>query len=281
MLQGFLKRNETPNPDILCNREIKFKAFSDYVSVDLGIESICTGHYARLKPKEDGSVGLFRGIDVVKDQSYFLCQVPHQALKRYLFPIGDYRKEDVRELARKLRIPSANKKSSAGICFVGKSNKFATFLKEYAAEEFCRSGAIRDIDSDKVIGEHSGLWNFTIGQRVKLSGLNHPLYVVKKEIELNQILVGRSNDPRLFSNSLRVRNLTWISGDAPSTRNVQVKWRSRSELCDAEICSAALNAPQIEVKFARPGYGIAPGQVLAFYQGEECIGGGEVAERID
>ena len=210
------RSGRTPNPDILCNREIKFRAFLDY-AVQLGADYIATGHYVRREP-EGTDIGLRKGLDNNKDQSYFLHQVGHAELAQSLFPLGAMQKSEVREIAVQAGFDNARKKDSTGICFIGE-RRFSDFLERYP---LAQPGAIEDVDG-QVLGEHRGLMYHTIGQRqgLGIGGLAErseaPWYVIKKDLERNVLVVAQGNDhPALFTSSLTVQDIFWIAGKAPT-----------------------------------------------------------------
>jgi tRNA-specific 2-thiouridylase len=272
------RAGRTPNPDVLCNREIKFKAFLDYATA-LGADRIATGHYAR-RGESDGRATLLKGLDHNKDQSYFLHQVGHRELQRTLFPLGELDKPAVRALAAKQRFATAKKKDSTGICFIGE-RRFRDFLERYLPAQ---PGEIRSVDGE-CLGRHRGLMYHTIGQRqgLGIGGLAHhgeaPWYVVAKDVEKNVLLVAQGNDhPALFKSTLFSDDILWISGEPPRLPlrcAAKVRYRQPDQACTLTVA-----ADGCRVDFDRPQRAVAPGQSVVFYQGERCLGGG-VIERTE
>ena len=267
----------TPNPDILCNKEIKFRAFLDYAKM-LGADKIATGHYVQTG-MHDGKVTLIKGRDSGKDQSYFLHQVEHNALKDTLFPIGQLEKSDVRSMAKRHNFGTASKKDSTGICFIGE-RRFTDFLTQYLKKN---PGPIKSVEG-AVIGEHQGLMYHTIGQRqgLGIGGLKNaseaPWYVVDKDLEDNTLWVCQGNDHKaLFASTLHVSDLFWISGSPPNlpfTCAAKVRYRQADQVCKVSMTDAGYR-----VDFTDPQRAITPGQSLVIYDGDVCLGGG-VIERV-
>lgn len=269
-LQNY-KAGLTPNPDILCNREIKFKAFLDY-ALKQGVNTIATGHYARTDVV-DNSTQLLTGKDPLKDQSYFLYALNQYQIHHACFPLGGYSKQAVRALAAEHHIPVYDKKDSTGICFIGE-RKFKSFLEQYLPG---KSGDIVD-EAGVVIGQHDGLMYYTIGQRqgLKIGGLKSaqeaPWYVAAKDLEKNQLKVVQGQDhPALFKASLTAKDLTWISGKAPTKRTLQAKIRYRQT---ASPCTLTVQDNTLKVEFEHPQRAVTPGQSIVFYDDEVCLGGG-------
>jgi len=263
----------TPNPDVLCNREIKFKVFVDYARV-LGADWIATGHYARRQ-----GTRLLKGRDPAKDQSYFLHAVPGEQLAACLFPLGDMEKSAVRELARAAELPVHAKKDSTGICFIGE-RRFSDFLKRYLPAQ---PGCILSTD-DTLLGEHHGLMYYTFGQRqgLGIGGVaghdEAPWYVVDKDLEHNILRVAQGSDhPALFSRGMRCGQLHWIN-QAPadhSTVQVKIRYRQRDQQCRLHFDGA----DHLLIDFDEPQRAVTPGQYAVFYQGDECLGGAVIEER--
>ncbi|MBR0423928.1 tRNA 2-thiouridine(34) synthase MnmA [Candidatus Saccharibacteria bacterium] len=262
MLDEFKKGN-TPNPDIMCNQEIKFKLFYE-TAMEKGADFIATGHYARVK---DGK--LLRPVDEKKDQTYFLYRISEEALSHTIFPVGEMLKNDVKKLAEKNGLHNAYKKESMGVCFVGEVG-MKDFLKEYIETE---PGEIREIETEKVVGHHDGAVFYTIGQRHGLyisgnagevnSGL--PYYVVKKDLANNIVYVSRNlNDTNIWAGEIRLKDI-FIRNTVP--KNIQVRLRHLNELIPAELDGDT-------VKFAQKVKRPASGQSIVFYDGEICLGGG-------
>jgi tRNA-specific 2-thiouridylase len=255
----------TPNPDVLCNAEIKFKAFLDH-AMRLGAEKIATGHYART----DG-VRLLRGKDGQKDQSYFLHRLNQTQLSRVLFPVGEMRKSDVRKLALEAGLPNHAKKDSTGICFIGE-RPFRDFLNRYLPKI---PGPIKTPDG-KTIGEHIGLAFYTIGQRkgIGLGGAGDAWYVAEKRVPSNELVVVQGHDhPLLMKRSLRAEDTSWTSGRSPGEATHTAKTRYRQ--ADA-ACTVTATDTGIKVDFAAPQWAVTPGQSVVLYDGEACLGGGVI-----
>ncbi|HEY5645307.1 MAG TPA: tRNA 2-thiouridine(34) synthase MnmA [Pseudomonadales bacterium] len=266
----------TPNPDVLCNREIKFKQFVDHAS-SLGADLIATGHYARLQRQPDGSTRLAKGVDADKDQTYFLQAVPSEKLSRCLFPLGELRKSQVRAIAREAGFLNHRKKDSTGICFIGE-RRFADFLARYLPAQ---PGPIRDA-CGATVGCHRGLAYYTIGQRqgLGIGGLagrqEAPWFVLDKDIASNTLVVTQQPD-QLLGNWLSVTDLNWLMPEPalPLRAAAKIRYRQPDQPC--------LVRPRADgtlgVAFDRPQRAITPGQYACFYQGEVCIGGGVIQTR--
>lgn len=274
------KAGRTPNPDILCNKEIKFKAFLEYAAQDLGADYIATGHYVRKRTTGD-KVELLRGVDNNKDQSYFLYTLSEDQVRQSLFPVGELEKPQVRKIAEQLGLATASKKDSTGICFIGE-RKFSDFLARYLPAQ---AGAIRTVDG-QVIGKHQGLMYHTLGQRkgLGIGGLKQaddtPWYVVDKDIKNNELIVAQGHDhPALFSDGLIAQQLHWVDRKAvtkPFTCTVKTRYRQQDIQCQVK----PISEDKIEVIFAHPVAAVTPGQSAVFYQDEVCLGGGIIEERI-
>jgi len=268
------KAGRTPNPDILCNREIKFKAFLDYALM-LGAELIATGHYVRRRDR-NGQTELLKGLDPNKDQSYFLHAVGGAQIGKTLFPVGELEKPAVRAIAEMHGLATARKKDSTGICFIGE-RRFRDFLKQYLPAQ---PGPIETTEG-KVIGEHHGLMYHTIGQRqgLGIGGLkdagDDAWYVLDKDMARNVLIVGQGNDhPRLFSKALGVSQIYWVNPvqlDAPRRLTAKVRYRQTDQACTLEAL-----AEGYRVDFERPQRAVTPGQSVVFYDGEICLGGGVI-----
>ncbi|MFN2289250.1 MAG: tRNA 2-thiouridine(34) synthase MnmA [Chromatocurvus sp.] len=265
------RAGRTPNPDILCNREIKFRAFLDYALM-LGADCIATGHYAR-RTEQDGRATLLKGADDNKDQSYFLHAVDHDALRQTLFPIGDLPKPAVREIAAAEGLITHNKKDSTGICFIGE-RRFRDFLQHYLPAQ---PGRIVSIEGD-CLGQHQGLMYHTIGQRQGLgiggraNAGDAPWYVADKSLERNELLVVQGNDhPALFRQTLSTGRPLWIAGDAPALPlacHAKIRYRQADQPCTVTVADQGLL-----VRFDTPQRAVTPGQSIVFYRGDECLGG--------
>ncbi|WP_294828348.1 tRNA 2-thiouridine(34) synthase MnmA [uncultured Gilliamella sp.] len=274
------KAGRTPNPDILCNKEIKFKAFLEYAAEDLGADYIATGHYVR-KRETGNKVELLRGIDTNKDQSYFLYTLSENQIKQSLFPVGELEKPQVRKIAEQLGLVTASKKDSTGICFIGE-RKFNDFLARYLPAQ---EGLIRTVDG-QVIGKHQGLMYHTLGQRkgLGIGGLKQaddtPWYVVDKDIKNNELIVAQGHDhPALFSIGLIAQQLHWVDRNMvtePFECTVKTRYRQQDIICQVN----PLAEDKIEVIFEHPVAAVTPGQSAVFYKNEVCLGGGIIEERI-
>ena len=267
----------TPNPDVLCNAEIKFKAFLDH-AMSLGAERIATGHYARVAER-DGQFDLLRGLDPSKDQSYFLHRLNQAQLSRTLFPVGELQKPEVRRIAAELGLHVAQKRDSTGICFIGE-RPFREFLNRYLTG---KPGPIKTPD-DRVIGEHVGLAFYTIGQRkgIGIGGLKDegagndgaPWFVAEKDLARNTLIVARGHDhPLLKASALSASNLSWVAGNAPAAGHYTAKSRYRQ--ADAK-CQLSLSGDAVRLDFEEPQWAITPGQSAVLYRGELCLGGGMI-----
>lgn len=274
------RAGRTPNPDILCNKEIKFKAFLEFAAEDLGADYIATGHYVRRRDI-DGTTQLLRGVDANKDQSYFLYTLSHQQVAQSLFPVGELEKPEVRRIATQLDLATAKKKDSTGICFIGE-RKFRDFLGRYLPAQ---PGKIITVDGQE-IGEHQGLMYHTLGQRKGLGiggtkeGNEEPWYVVDKDVANNVLLVAQGHDhPRLFSNGLIAQQLHW--GDRrPLTAELRCTVKTRYRQADIPCRVIPIDETRIEVRFDQPVAAVTPGQSAVFYQDEVCLGGGIIEARL-
>ena len=284
----------TPNPDVLCNAEIKFKAFLDY-AIKLGAEKIATGHYARVRelpnalaasfsvagvPSNVGSCSgfeLLKGLDNTKDQSYFLHRLNQAQLSKVLFPVGELEKTEVRRIAREIGLGNAHKKDSTGICFIGE-RPFREFLNRYLPT---KPGPIFD-DYGRQIGTHVGLAFYTLGQRkgIGIGGLKDgsgaPWFVARKDMASNALYAVQGHEhPWLLSGELSADSVTWIAGAPPQTENLAAKTRYRQN--DAACQLAGSDQDGFTLKFAQPQWAVTPGQSAVLYQGEVCLGGGLIA----
>ena len=266
------RAGRTPNPDILCNREIKFRAFLDY-STQLGADLIATGHYVQTDAA-GGTTRLRKGADGNKDQSYFLHQVDHQALGKSLFPVGNVDKTLVREKAASAGFVTARKKDSTGICFIGE-RRFRDFLKQYLPAQ---PGPIVSVDGDE-LGQHEGLMYHTIGQRqgLRIGGLANrpeaPWYVVDKNVTDNVLVVAQGNEhPALFKTQLTAAVVIWISGEPPTlplSCHAKIRYRQADQPCEVSASDS-----KVQVSFTTPQRAVTPGQSVVFYDGDICLGGG-------
>lgn len=274
------RAGRTPNPDILCNKEIKFKAFLEFAAEDLGADYIATGHYVRRRDI-DGTTQLLRGVDANKDQSYFLYTLSHQQVAQSLFPVGELEKPEVRRIATQLDLATAKKKDSTGICFIGE-RKFRDFLGRYLPAQ---PGKIITVDGQE-IGEHQGLMYHTLGQRKGLGiggtkeGNEEPWYVVDKDVANNVLLVAQGHDhPRLFSNGLIAQQLHWVD-HRPLTAELRCTVKTRYRQADIPCRVLPIDETRIEVRFDQPVAAVTPGQSAVFYQDEVCLGGGIIEARL-
>ncbi|HEX2585429.1 MAG TPA: tRNA 2-thiouridine(34) synthase MnmA [Steroidobacteraceae bacterium] len=273
----FLKEYQagrTPNPDVLCNREIKFGVCFEHAK-RLGADFFATGHYARVRHEPQPQ--LLRGLDQGKDQSYFLHAVTASALKQALFPIGGLQKSEVRRIAKELVLPTHDKKDSTGICFIGE-RPFAEFLEKYLPAQ---PGEIHSIDGQR-IGKHRGLMYYTLGQRHGL-GIGGQAdreeaawYVAGKDLKNNILIVVQSHDhPAMQQNSLTAIELNWIAGQPPSSSfdcTAKIRYRQADQACHVEC-----HGDQINVTFTQPQRAVTPGQYVVFYDDDVCLGGGVIA----
>ena len=294
----------TPNPDILCNAEIKFKAFLDH-AMRLGAEKIATGHYARVRgvaadtgeptrPDDTSPVRyeLLKGLDPGKDQSYFLHRLNQAQLSKTLFPVGELHKTEVRRIADEIGLPNAKKKDSTGICFIGE-RPFREFLNRYIAKA---PGPIKS-DSGRVIGEHVGLSFYTLGQRQGLgiggvkakgaqlkalqaqgmrgAGEHAPWFVARKDVEANTLWVVQGHDhPWLLSHRLHAQDCSWVSGHAPALGARAAKTRYRQQDAGCQLLQS--DAASCLLHFSQPQWAVTPGQSAVLYDGEVCLGGGVI-----
>lgn len=269
------RAGRTPNPDILCNKEIKFKAFLNFAK-QRGADYIATGHYARISAQNQ----LQKGLDANKDQSYFLYTLDENQLSQSLFPLGELKKETVRELAKQAGLKTHTKKDSTGICFIGE-RKFKTFLNEYLP---AKPGNI-ETPEGKIIGKHDGLMFHTLGQRqgLKIGGVKNaaesPWYVVAKNLEKNALIVAQGQDhPLLFANVLIADQVHWINGE-PKTFPIKIKAKTRYRQSDQACEIKKISDTNFQVIFETPQRAITPGQSVVFYQQEICLGGGIIVEQ--
>jgi tRNA-uridine 2-sulfurtransferase len=276
---AFLREYEagrTPNPDVLCNAEIKFKAFLDH-AMRLGADRIATGHYARVR-QQAGRFELLKALDPLKDQSYFLHRLNQSQLSKTLFPIGELRKTEVRRLAAEVGLPNAKKKDSTGICFIGE-RPFREFLNRYLAHT---PGPVKD-DRGRVIGEHVGLSFYTIGQRKGIGiggrkehgGAHAPWFVARKDIERNTLIVVQGHDhPWLLSRALTATDASWIAGHAPAGGAMSAKTRYRQQ--DAHCTLHDVKDTSFGLSFTEPQWAVTAGQSAVLYDGDVCLGGGVI-----
>jgi tRNA-specific 2-thiouridylase len=268
----------TPNPDVLCNAEIKFKAFLDH-AMAMGAEHIATGHYARVRRTAAGRVELLKALDGTKDQSYFLHRLSQAQLDRVLFPVGGIAKTEVRRIAREAGLPVHAKKDSTGICFIGE-RPFRDFLNRYLPR---KPGVMRTADG-RVVGEHTGLSFYTLGQRKGIGlggvkgGAEDAWYVADKDLAKNELIVVQGHDhPRLLSRTLSAESLAWVSGEPPRAGS-RLAAKTRYRQADAP-CRIVRSDATLEVEFDEPQWAVTPGQSVVLYEGEICLGGGVIYSR--
>ncbi|MEW5838035.1 MAG: tRNA 2-thiouridine(34) synthase MnmA [Pseudomonadota bacterium] len=276
------RAGRTPNPDILCNREIKFRAFLDHALDHLGAQGIATGHYARLRHDAQG-VHLLKGLDDNKDQSYFLHALAQHQLGRVLFPVGDLPKPQVRRIAEQAGLSTAKKKDSTGICFIGE-RRFSEFLQRYLPAQ---PGEIVTLEG-QAIGQHHGLMYYTLGQRqgLGIGGLRdfgeEPWFVVAKDLPNNRLLVTQGTDhPALYHSALLASQVTWIAAPKaqpalPLLCHAKTRYRQPDQACRIENLANGT----IQVTFAQPQRAITPGQSVVFYAGDECLGGAIIEQPL-
>lgn len=271
----------TPNPDVLCNAEIKFKAFLDH-AMHLGADMIATGHYARVREVTSGpnagQTQLLKAVDASKDQSYFLHRLNQAQLSKTLFPLGEIRKTEVRKIAEQLKLPNATKKDSTGICFIGE-RPFRDFLNRYLSYQ---PGPMKTPDGT-VVGEHVGLSFYTLGQRkgIGLGGMkthkntdgnSDPWYVARKDVATNTLYIVQGHDhPWLLSSELSAGQMSWVAGTAPDMEELSAKTRYRQ----ADVaCTQHTSSDSFSLNFEIPQWAVTPGQSAVLYDGDVCLGGG-------
>ncbi|RZS46871.1 tRNA 2-thiouridine(34) synthase MnmA [Sphaerotilus mobilis] len=285
----------TPNPDVLCNAEIKFKAFLDH-AMRLGAEHIATGHYARVRhDPASGEHQLLKGLDPLKDQSYFLHRLNQAQLAKTMFPVGELPKTEVRRIAAEIGLPNARKKDSTGICFIGE-RPFREFLNRYLSHQ---PGPIKD-DRGRTLGEHVGLSFYTLGQRKGIgiggikdkraprgSGDHAPWFVARKDMASNTLYIVQGHDhPWLLAPRLAAADMSWVSGRAPQVGlgaeggagGLAAKTRYRQE--DAACAITAVDADGLSLTFAEDQWAVTPGQSVVLYQGDVCLGGAVIAAAL-
>ena len=274
------KAGRTPNPDILCNKEIKFKAFLEYAAEDLGANYIATGHYVRRRGTDD-NVQLLRGLDANKDQSYFLYTLSSKQVGQSLFPVGDIEKPIVRAIAEDLGLVTAKKKDSTGICFIGE-RKFKDFLARYLPAQ---PGNIRTVDGD-IIGRHDGLMYHTLGQRKGLGiggvkgASEDAWYVVEKDLVNNELIVAQGHDhSALLSTGLIAQQLHWVDRQ-PIREPLRCTVKTRYRQTDVPCIIKPIDDESIKVIFDEPQIAVTPGQSAVFYLNEVCLGGGIIEQQL-
>ena len=274
------KAGRTPNPDILCNKHVKFKAFLNYAIEDLGAEYIATGHYARVDCSPSGEYFLLKGLDPNKEQSYFLYTLGQKQLSRTLFPIGHLHKPEIRAMADKAGFANSRKKDSTGICFIGE-RKFTEFLQRYLPTQ---PGEMRTPEG-QYIGKHHGLMYYTFGQRqgLGIGGVkdapDEPWYVLEKDLENNILIVGQGHDhPLMLHNTLEASQLDWCC-NRPLLKTLRCLAKTRYRQADQACYVEPIGDDLCKVTFDQPQRAITPGQSVVFYDGEVCLGGGIIESR--
>jgi len=266
------ERGRTPNPDVLCNREIKFSKFLDFAE-QLGADSLATGHFARIGER-NGKYQLLRAADENKDQTYFLYMLGQRALAKAVFPVGGMTKAEVRAIARESGLPTSEKKDSTGVCFIGERD-FKAFLSQFLP---ANPGAMETVDG-RIVGRHEGLMYYTLGQRRGLGigggGDGRRWFVVKKDLARNVLVMEQGEDsPLLYSRRAQADELHWVAGCAPGARfRCMARLRHRQALQEAEV---VIEDERMRLEFAQPQRAVTPGQAVVLYDGEVCLGGGTV-----
>ena len=267
------KKGRTPNPDVMCNREIKFAPLLD-LALSLQAEKLATGHFAGVEKRSDGKFHLLRAKDENKDQTYFLSTITQQQLSYAMFPVTDLTKAEIREIAKEANIPVYAKKDSTGVCFIGERN-FKQFLQGYLPAQ---GGDIVSVDGEKV-GHHDGLMYYTLGQRRGLGiggrGTCERWFVVAKDLEHNRLIVSQGADsPLLYTNGGKAEDVSWIAGSAPvsegQTLRCMARFRHRQPLQEVEI---SVSGTDVFMNYLSPQRAVTPGQTVAFYLEDECLGG--------
>src|SRR5699024_9861308 len=268
------KSGRTPNPDVMCNKEIKFKAFLDY-ALSIGEDYVATGHYAQVSRNDTGDTEMIDGVDSNKDQKYLLNQISRDVLTKIMFPLGHLQKAEVREIAKEHQLATANKKDSTGICFIGERN-FKEFLSEYLPAQ---PGKMQTLMGETK-GQHDGLMYYTIGQRhgLGIGGEGEPWFVVGKNVADNILYVEQGDDNHfLYSDRLIASDLNWLT-DVPESFECTAKFRYRQK--DSKVNVTILADGTTQVDFVEPERAVTPGQAVVFYQDEVCLGGGTIEEII-
>lgn len=283
-----IKAGRTPNPDILCNKEVKFGLFFDYLANQHHhkFTHVASGHYAQIVQNTDGTVKLLSGVDLIKDQTYFLSYLQQNQLQRLIFPIGSMSKEKVRKVAEDLAIPAKNRPDSQGICFLGKI-KFKDFVKHHVGEKV---GDLIEEESGLKVGTHKGFWFYTVGQRTGIGLSGGPWYVVKKDSNSNFVFISKNYyDTKKRRNKFIVESLNWFSGKSPQKENLQVKMRHGEKKYECVYQEVQKNDLNKDGKLISQSYGavelmerdqgIAPGQYAVFYDGMNCLGAGIITNQ--
>lgn len=267
-----IRAGRTPNPDVLCNQYVKFGAFYD--AIDSSFDYVATGHYAQVEHTPELSI-LKKGADPVKDQTYFLAYLSQAQLKRALFPIGNLQKSHVRELAQQFDLPTASRKDSQGVCFLGKFN-FSDFVKAHLGTQ---PGDILQYETGKKMGKHEGYWFFTIGQRQGIGLSGGPWYVVSKDMEKNIVYISNQyQEVDLHKSGMIVTNFNWNQGALSDKKSLQVRFRHGPALHE---CTVHQDGQKLEVMLTSPNnLGMAAGQFAVLYDGDVCLGGGVIEKAL-
>jgi tRNA (5-methylaminomethyl-2-thiouridylate)-methyltransferase len=266
-----LKEGRTPSPDIYCNERVKFGIFFDHLKEDY--DKVASGHYAKVIESDEGCFKLLRAPDVIKDQTYFLSNLNQEQLSKIIFPLGDYTKNEVRELAQKYNLANKARKDSQGICFLGKI-PYNEFVKFHLGE---KPGDIVEYETSKVMAKHKGVWFHTIGQRKGLGLGGGPWYVVKKDLKENIVYISHSDV--LDSNSrdhFFIHKVNWVNGEGTMSQVKECKLRHGPEMIACELVK--IGSDEYDVRISKPDTGIAIGQHAILYDGNECLGGGIIKE---
>ncbi|WP_217586802.1 tRNA 2-thiouridine(34) synthase MnmA [Lentibacillus saliphilus] len=270
------KAGRTPNPDVMCNKEIKFKAFLSH-ALSLGADYVATGHYAQVR-RQNGHVQLLRGVDNNKDQTYFLNQLSEDVLAKVMFPLGHLDKREVRKIAEAHDLATAHKKDSTGICFIGERD-FKSFLSDYLPAQ---PGEMQTMSGD-VKGQHDGLMYYTIGQRqgLGIGGAGDPWFVVGKNLQDNVLYVEQGYDHiMLKSDALIATDINWINADVTEKRTFECTAKFRYRQKDSHVTVTILDSGDVRVDFHEQQRAITPGQAVVFYDGDVCLGGGTINDVI-
>lgn len=266
-----LKKGLTPNPDVLCNREIKFNVFFDK-AMKLGANFLATGHYCQ-NPIREGQYTLMKGVDLSKDQTYFVYTLNASILEKVLFPVGGLEKKEVRRIAKNVGLATSEKKDSTGICFIGERH-FPSFVSQYITPQ---EGNFETLEG-KIVGKHQGAVFYTLGQRkgMGIGGAGEPWYVVDKDMNRNVVYVVQGEDhPALYRNSLVASELSWVSGQAPfidRPYKAKVRYRQEDQPCVIE----KIEQDKLFVRFLSPQRAVTPGQSIVLYDEDVCLGGGVI-----
>lgn len=263
-----VKSGRTPNPDVLCNQQVKFGAFYDYIADTY--DYVATGHYAQVEHLDDISI-LKRAPDLIKDQTYFLCQLSQEQLKKALFPIGQFQKSQVRHLAQTFDLPNKERKDSQGICFLGKF-KFSDFLRAHLGDQI---GNLVEFETGQVVGTHHGFWYYTIGQRQGIGLSGGPWYVVNKDVNKNIVFISRHYQQATeYKSGVIVSRMNWISGQPCKKRNLLLKYRHGADIHGVSV--QFLNDAWVITLDQESKQGIATGQFAVLYDDQICLGGGVI-----